>query len=219
MEAQLHTLIPDAMHRQGLKDEHLGARLQEVDPTIMAKVRPYVDQVLAHPRHPSAGFGLIGKTGRGKSHCMAAVSMSWAYRSAKAQLQTNPALLTGWCPRWANWQRTLSHLKSLMREPHGALQDALQALWTAPVLVLDDLGAEQAPKNDPDTNWAITEVLFPIVDERNGVGRTTLWTSNLSEDELIDRYKVRIASRLFGMAPAVEMPAHLLDRRILGAQQ
>jgi DNA replication protein DnaC len=217
--AKLPTLIPETFQRQGVHADHLRARLTDVPAEVLGLFRSQLDALLAQPLRPKAGFGLVGPTGRGKTFTMAATALTWAYKAAVAQLEINPVLTPGWCPRWANWQGTVAKLKGQLREPGGGADAVIRALCEAPFLVLDDLGAEQETRTHPEATWAVTDVLFPIADERHGEGRATLWTSNLSQEQLIDRYGPRVASRLFSMAPPYVMPSHLPDRRLLGIER
>ncbi|MBI3131733.1 MAG: hypothetical protein HYZ13_10440 [Acidobacteria bacterium] len=159
-------------------------------------------------------MGLYGRTGRGKTYGVVAIVKAWTMGAGLRALELNGALVGPWVPTWAPWQRTLARLRGLVRQGGPAFEDALEELCRAPLLVIDDLGSEQAPKVPPGSDWAITEVLTPVLDTRHDAHRATLWTSNLDPIQLTDRYQARIVSRLIGMAPAIEMPVHLPDRRI-----
>lgn len=77
-----------------------------------------------------------------------------------------------------------------MRERHDAsLQAFEQKLRTTSLLVLDDLGAEY------DHTWVQCKV-DAIVNERYNRMRSTIVTTNLSAQDIRDRYQLRIYDRL-----------------------
>jgi hypothetical protein len=79
--------------------------------------------------------------------------------------------------------------------------------------VLEDLGAEQAR----DDSWADTR-LYKVLEFRNTNKKAIIWTSNLSKQELLNRYKMRLISSLIHLAPAIEAPTELKDRRFCEAK-
>lgn len=77
-----------------------------------------------------------------------------------------------------------------MRERHDAsLQTFEHKLRTTSLLVLDDLGAEY------DHTWVQCKV-DAIVNERYNRMRSTIVTTNLSAQDIRDRYQMRIFDRL-----------------------
>lgn len=78
-----------------------------------------------------------------------------------------------------------SHLEDLAKK-----QKILNAFFNADVLVIDDLGSEPFYKN------VTKEYLFLIVDKRMQENKSTLISTNLTLEELRDRYGDRIFSRL-----------------------
>lgn len=213
--AELPSQVQRRMAAVGVAEEFLRAELGQLDPDLLSRIRPYLDTLLASPAHrPAGGFRLFGKTGRGKTHAMAAVCRAWSMHAGRRALELNGLLVGSWYPTWANWQRTLARLRGLVRQGGPAFENEMEDLCRAPLLVIDDLGAEQAPKGPSGAEWSVAEVLGPLLDARHGAQRATLWSSNLGPVQLVDRYESRIVSRLLGMAPAIEMPVHLPDRRI-----
>ena len=67
----------------------------------------------------------------------------------------------------------------------------MNALIAADLLVIDDLGAEQNIRN------VTVPYLCNLLSERGMRGRSTLITSNLSQEELLSRYAERVFSRIF----------------------
>jgi DNA replication protein DnaC len=83
----------------------------------------------------------------------------------------------------------------------------LGALRTAPLLILDDLGAEKA------SPW-VQERLFMVVNARyNDASLRTVWTSNLAPSALGDHLGERIAWRIVEMSETVRLDGpNLRDR-------
>lgn len=68
--------------------------------------------------------------------------------------------------------------------------DSMDELMNAPVLMIDDLGSEPLMKN------ITVEQLFHLIDERQNHHLSTIISSNLTMEELQERYTERITSRL-----------------------
>lgn len=138
------------------------------------------DEVLyyvAHdtPRHPM--FSLFGPTGTGKTHL--AVGIGW-------HLLENTKMVV----RYFQAQDMLDNLRAGFRrggiEKENDFDEVLNGIKNCGLLILDDLGAEQ------ETDWA-SSTLDSIVDYRYFRQMRTVFTSNLSADQLPDRIKSRIS--------------------------
>ncbi|MEI6416034.1 MAG: hypothetical protein WCP34_17495 [Pseudomonadota bacterium] len=139
--------------------------------------------------------------------------MAWALISGENFIKAwGVSIPSRWAPLWANWESKLTEIRGAFGDElrHGDLLDELKE---APLLVLEDLGAEQAKQD----SWANT-LLYEVLEARYSAHRAILWTSNLSKGELVSRYGSRLMSRLMGMAPALEVPADLPDRRFEAAR-
>lgn len=68
-------------------------------------------------------------------------------------------------------------------------------------LVLDDLGAEPVSTRG---EWARGQIM-ELLEHRWRMQKTTFVTTNLSVDELTDRYDERIVSRLYGRCPLISI--------------
>ena len=68
--------------------------------------------------------------------------------------------------------------------------DAFDALFEAPLLLIDDLGTEPLIEN------VTVEELFNILNERQNAGLCTVISTNLTLENLQNRYTERVASRL-----------------------
>lgn len=89
--------------------------------------------------------------------------------------------------------------------------DAFAAVLDAPVLLLDDLGAE------PLINNVTIEQLFTLLNERELNALHTVVSTNLMTDELKRRYTERICSRLFDRRVTSILPFYGEDVRLKGA--
>lgn len=68
--------------------------------------------------------------------------------------------------------------------------DTLGELQKADLVILDDLGSEYGNQSD--------SILYQILNDRINLRKPTIISSNLSVQQLCDRYNERIVSRLFG---------------------
>jgi DNA replication protein DnaC len=118
---------------------------------------------------------LCGGVGTGKTH--AAI---WAVRERWGEFVASQSLARRIDP----WKHELEHTRLLHLE--------------APLIVLDDLGAEQ-----DDARFG--QALFALVNCRNASDRRTLITTNLTIPQIRPRYGDRIADRLNAMAKAVQL--------------
>lgn len=90
---------------------------------------------------------------------------------------------------------TAFNLNNSMLNYHTTFDDSkgsiIEPFLNCPVLIIDDLGTEPILKN------ITKEYLYLIVNERIINNRCTIISSNLTPNEIIDRYGERIYSRLF----------------------
>lgn len=141
------------------------------------------DQVKAICRtFPKESILLSGKTGCGKTHLAVATLREFIIKS-ETPIYSNPIFITS--------PELLLHIRSCFatNSDEFALVDRYSK---APVLILDDLGADKA------TEWAVN-TLYLIIDRRNKDLLPTFITTNLSIQEIENQYGARIASRLSDM--------------------
>ncbi len=121
---------------------------------------------------------LIGPNRTGKTHLAAATVNTLLARGEPALFETVPALL--------------DHLREGYGNPVSDFEERLEEVRAAPVLVLDDLGAEAQRSEPYGVSWA-QDKLYQIVDYRLVHELPTVFTTNL----VPDRLPQRIASRLW----------------------
>jgi len=135
---------------------------------------------------------LIGNYGTGKSHLAASIAKFIIENKIKTCLFiSTPKLLTK--------LRSTYNRNSNVNE-----DDIIKELSNVSLLVLDDLGSEQAkPTNDQnEQSWA-TSKIFEIIDNR--IGKHTIFTSNFTVEELQERIGGRNFSRMMENTHVVKM--------------
>lgn len=148
-----------------------------------------VNDVLNKVR-PRRWLSLLGASGVGKTH------LALACRDVIRQARPS-WLVQGW-----KWPRVCSILRA------GDWGFAEYLIHDVDVLVLDDVGAE-------NTTPAILSALNRIADGR--LNKWTIWTSNLTADDINTQLDARIASRLYRgnnvVCTAVDAPDYCHAKR------
>lgn len=93
---------------------------------------------------------------------------------------------------------TVSEMLAELRPAVGGLDVDMAQFALAPVLILDDLGMERP------TDW-VEEQLYRLAHDRSHNGRPTIVTSNLTGQQIRDRYDRRTVERLFGGAKLIQI--------------
>ena len=104
------------------------------------------------------------------------------------------------------------NLNNVFMEYHKAFEDSKQNI-IAPyldcdVLIIDDLGTEPIYKN------VTLEYLYLIVNERYNMGKSIVFSTNLTPSEFRDRYGERILSRLFNKTNSLAIHMVSNDTRL-----
>lgn len=108
------------------------------------------------------GLYLHGSFGSGKTYLVSAVLNELAKNDIKVSI--------------VYWPEYISYLKTLFGKDEYI--DILNSVKKAPVLLIDDIGAEA------NTSWGRDEILGPILQYRMNESLPTFFTSNLNKDEL-----------------------------------
>lgn len=98
----------------------------------------------------------------------------------------------------------LEDLRNSYSNPDEDFSEVLEMLKKCKLLIIDDIGAEKV------TEW-VRERLVSIINTRVSGGLSTIYTSNLSPNELVSQFEERIASRVLGCSQIVEITGK--DRR------
>lgn len=127
----------------------------------------------------SESIFLIGQTGVGKTHISLAIAKQV---SAKGYTVAYGSLL--------NYMRIIE--KEHFKRSSNAETDTLQLLINTDLLILDDLGSEF------QTSFS-ESMLYNIINSRINLGLPTIISSNLSGNDLQQKYNDRIVSRLLSV--------------------
>jgi DNA replication protein DnaC len=155
-----------------------------------------VDDALAFADSPSGWLVLVGPSGCGKTHLAAAI--------ANRCLEKGDAVLFVIVPDLLDRLRAAYHPDS-----ESGFDATFEQVRNAPVLVLDDLGAQST------TEWA-REKLFQIVNHRFNARLPTVVTTNLALRRLDDRLHTRLSdpslSHVYELEPGSR--GHRAQRRL-----
>ena len=126
-----------------------------------------------------ANLLLCGSTGLGKTHLSSAI--------AKRVIER------GFDVRYESVQNILADFEhDRFRSGYGSdYEERGRVYLDSELLIIDDLGTEM-------TNTFTVSVLYQILNTRINQGRPTVISTNLTQQELRERYSDRVASRIFG---------------------
>lgn len=135
---------------------------------------------------------LLGQTGTGKTHLLKCMANEFIK-------QNKIVLLT-----------TAFNLSDVFLKYHTSLDkgDILDDILSCEVLFIDDLGTEPFFKN------ITREYFYLVINERRMKNLKTVITSNLSPNELRDRYDERIFSRVMDQKTSIVLKLEGCDKRL-----
>lgn len=198
-EPDLTKWVREQMFSIGMATEEMSAKLDQIPQQILAQVPDAILQRMASGSLPKeAGLGLAGMAGAGKSSTWAALVHACILTNAQNRNPFAPLVAVKWT-LWMNWPTTC-HRWRLNGLDWRIEADIKRATW-AKLLVLDDLGRETRRRDSSED--VATGHLDAVITERDRQGRVTLWTTNLFDEELIDRYGTSMIRRLCRLNPMV----------------
>lgn len=140
----------------------------------------------------STSLILSGPVGTGKTHLLSAVAML-------VYIKTHDS-----CMHDVQYWPILD-LAQKLRQEYERVAYLIEDLNMAPLLVIDDLGSER-------TTGYILETIEAVVDYRYRQCRATLIGTNLTLEELAERYGNRVLSRWMGDGKFIRIAG--IDRRL-----
>src|ERR687893_861208 len=180
-EARVTTL----RERSGLSKRMKGYALANFDHYVSpaaTRARIKVDEYLKdweENREAGRGLYFCGGVGTGKTHLAVAVMNELITKKRVPSLfVTVPELL--------------DNLRGAYNDPGRNLDEWMDAVQNADLLILDDLGSERV------TEW-VRERIFVIVNHRYRESLPTIFTSNIGPKDLAQQLGERTASRIIAM--------------------
>jgi DNA replication protein DnaC len=171
--------------------DNLIAQGRSTNPRDRELFRGLVSDARAFAEAPEGWLLVHGPSGAGKTHVAAAIANRCIERGQAALFVVVPDLL--------------DHLRAAYNPNAEVGYDlALEQVRNAPVLVLDDLGTQNA------TSWA-QEKLFQILNHRYNAQLPTIVTTNLSLDRLDERLRMRLSDPAIARVYYVEAAARAVD--------
>lgn len=157
----------------GLRGRLLECTFENFDASKAGVAESY-RQALHWSGAPSYWLTIYGAPGNGKSHLAAAAANRLIDAGRAVEYVTVPGLL--------------AYLKAAFdRSERDTAQERMERLVNIPVLILDDLGAENR------TDWAEAE-LFNLLNGRSVLALPTMITTNLPPEKMAFRIKSRVSA-------------------------
>ena len=174
-----------------------GKTFASFDRTI-AGVDHAVGAAQAFADNPDGFLTLVGNPGCGKTHLAQAIGNALQARGFEVVWSTAPDAL----------RLLRSTFDQTSTKPKNSFDEQFDLFRKAPMLLLDDLGAENA------TDWG-KETLFQLLNERYEYQRPTVITSNLHPNtaEAHRRFGMRLCSRLLDAVQGQLVVVHAADYR------
>lgn len=140
----------------------------------MRRLRTYCEGYAdTFPRQQPRDLLLYGASGLGKSYLLGCMARRLWSRGFEAELISAYDVIR------------------IMRDAYFGREDDTERLYTADVLLIDDLGMEPMMEN------ITIEQLFQLINVRRSRGLAMVFSTNLNMEEIKRRYTERLASRLF----------------------
>jgi len=143
-----------------------------------------------YPNITKTNINILGGSGTGKTFMLECVANELINKSAVV------------C------YKTAFELNELARLYHIGKSYEFSDCMQAEVLIIDDLGTEPTLKN------VTKEYLYNLINVRQTNNKPTLISSNLSLDNILDRYDERIFSRLSNKNLAINIMLNSTDKRL-----
>lgn len=180
----------------GLGEDERQADLSKIPQVILDTIPDEVLQPMLAGYYPRRGLGLAGVARCGKSSAMAALVHALVLQNATCRapfVELTPVKKV----MWMNWPLTCHQWR--LNGIHWSVERTITKASEVKLLVIDDIGRE-TKRRDASEDAAIGH-LDAIVTARDREKLVTLWTSNSSQQELLDRYGTAMIGRLLRLNP------------------
>jgi Zn-finger nucleic acid-binding protein len=196
--------IQHYLTQAGMSERERAATVERIPQTLRRKLtKSTTAELLASGAVPSVGFGISGDAGVGKTMALAAMMKQhtlarWSALGPKLGVKVAKLSLA-----WVRWPETVNGWRVEATKDGGlvGVSHALKRLELAPMLVLDDLGAERI-KTAYSDDWASSQLDLLIARRYDGM-LPTWFTTNLKRETFAERYGARLFSRLCGNSPFI----------------
>lgn len=185
---EMQSLKPSNAHRLDRYSSDLGRAKEQtlfnfnttIDEQHRELLQACKDAAMDFAEHLKGWLVLYGSSGNGKSHLAAAV------RNHVVEVMGKPAIYIT-APDLLYMLRKMFNQQTRQEEGE-TFEDRLDAYRKAPVLILDDFGAERI------NEWA-NEIFFSILDYRYRLRLPTMITTNLDPHD-VKNFDIRLVTRM-----------------------
>lgn len=171
--------------------------IREDNPKIVSILRGFSSDIVARIQDGDGLFLYGKKTGTGKTTTATAFACDYIRESVSVALSRERAV-SGLSVLFIHVPTFMRSAKQVYEEDSNVAAQAssevaslTRKMLDVPLLVLDDIGAEKPSE-------AVRERLLTVIDHRSVEGKSTIYTSNMSLEELEITLGSRIRSRIQG---------------------
>lgn len=204
--AQIDESVHKALEQSGIEQFYWTAQLKKIPAEIASRFPENIRGIFKKDgRLGSAGLGLSGSAGSGKTFAMAVIARQlWRVRLITKAKQFGQPIFYMPYLTWCDWPKWSDEIKFHSTRNMALAEELVRKLSVCPVVALDDLGVERIRGSYREDFSTLK--LDRILDERYKRQLPTFFTTNLDYDELISNYGARMFSRLVGLNRFVELP-------------
>lgn len=195
-EPNIHAWTKEQLKSIGLSEDECQAEVDTIPQKILDAIPDEVLRSMLAGYYPKQGLGLAGVARCGKSSAMAALVHALVLQNA-----TNRApfveLTRVKKVMWMNWPLTCHQWR--LNGIHWSVEQTITRASKVKLLVIDDI-ARETRRRDASEDAAVGH-LDAIITARDRERRVTLWTTNKSKEELMERYETAMIGRLLRLSP------------------
>lgn len=200
----LDEYIKDHMSNISMSPREFRASMEKVPKEIRAAIPKATLEQLFAGQIPANGFGLGGTTGGGKTMAVAAIIKAYAASRVKSYKPKRRFAFMGPLSgvRWTSWPDEVAWLRANALDLTAS--ERIERLAEAQLLILDDLGRERI-KGSYSDDWAASQ-LDHVINHRYRCELPTIWTTNVTEMDLVNLYGAAMLRRLTADNPLIWIP-------------